>query len=121
MGTVNDTLRTSVIADAVTNLNRLDIRTSGGAGVLATFTITWAAGAAGVQEVQSTPVSTTASAGGTAAEARLYKNDATPDEQITGLTVGTGSEDVVIDNTTIANGQTINLTAGSLTFPAATT
>ena len=116
MATMNDLLRTSVIADAVSNLDRLDILDA--AVVLATFTITWAAGAAGVQAVQSTPVSTTAGAAGDAALADLYNNAASPDEKITGLTVGTGGTQVIIDNVTIANGQTVNLTACTLTMPA---
>lgn len=116
MGTVNTALRNSIIADGVTNLNRLEILD--GAVVLATFTIAWAAGTAGVQEVQSTPIAVTAGDTGTADLARLYKDDATPDEQITALTVGTSGTDVIIDNTSITSGQTVNLTALSLTFPA---
>lgn len=119
MATINDALRTSLAADAVGNFDRLDIIESAGPTTLVTFTITWAAGAAGVQEVQSTPVEGTAGATGTADEATLYKNDATPDEQITGLTVGTSGTDVTIDNTSISNGQTVNLTSLSITMPAA--
>ena len=117
MATINDNLRTSLIADAVANFDRLDIATSADA-VLVTFTITWAAGAAGVQEVQSTPVAGTAGATGTAAKARLYKSNATPDEQITDLTVGTSGTDVIIDNVSISDTQTVNLSSLTLTMPA---
>jgi len=116
MATINTALRNSIIADVVSNLDRLDILD--GAAVLTTFIITWAAGAAGVQEVQSTPVASTAGGSGDADLANLYNNAASPDEQITGLTVGVGAEQVVIDNVTIASGQTVNLTAMSLTMPA---
>ncbi len=117
MATLNDAVRISMIADGVTNFNRLDILD--GAVVLATFTIAWAAGAAGVQAVQSTPISVSASAGGVADLAVLYKDDDIPDERLTGLSVGTGAEDVTIDNVNISNGQTVNLTALTLTMPAA--
>jgi hypothetical protein len=118
MASINDTLRTSLIADAVASLDRLEVL-DGSSNVLVTFTITWSAGSAGVQAVASTPVSGTAGAAGTAAAARLYNNAGSPDEQITGLTVGTSGTDVTIDNTSISNGQTVNLTSLSLTMPAA--
>ncbi len=117
MATLNDAVRTSMIADAVTNFNRLDILD--GAAVLVTFTISWSAGAAGVQAVSGLPDSENATAAGDADGAVLYESTDTPDERLTGLTVGTGAEDVTIDNVSIANGQTVNLTALSLTMPAA--
>lgn len=116
MADLNDAVRISMIADAVTNFNRLEILDA--AVVLVTFTITWAAGAAGVQAVASTPVAQNAVAAGDADLARLFKDDDIPDEQLTGLTVGTSGTDVIIDNVTIANGQTVNLTALTLTMPA---
>ena len=118
MADLNTALRNSVAADSVANLDRLEVLHSDGSTTLVTFTITWAAGAAGVQEVQSTPVAATAAAAGTATTARLYKSDSTPDEQITGLTVGTSGTDVTIDNTSISNGQTVNLTSLSITTPS---
>jgi hypothetical protein len=118
MADLNDALRTSIAADAVASLDRLEIL-DGSLNTLVTFTITWGAGSAGVQEVQSTPVEGTAGAAGTAASARLYNNAGSPDEQITGLTVGTSGTDVTIDNTSISNGQTVNLTSLSITMPAA--
>jgi hypothetical protein len=106
-----------MIADGVSNFNRLDVLD--GAAVLVTFTIAWSAGAAGVQEVSGVPLSENAIAAGDADGAVAYKDDDTPDERLTGLTVGTGAEDVTIDNVSIANGQTVNLTGFSLTMPAA--
>ena len=117
MATLNDLVRTSMIADGVSNFDRLDILDA--AVVLVTFTIAWAAGAAGIQEVQSVPIAQAAIATGTADLANLYKSTASPDEKLTGLSVGTGAEDVTIDNVSISNGQTVNLTAFSLTMPAA--
>lgn len=117
MADLNTNLVNSIAADAVANLDRLEILD--GVTTLVTFTITWAAGAAGVQAVQSTPVASTAAAGGTADGARLYNNAASPDEQVTGLTVTAsgGGGDVTIDNTSISNGQTVNLTSLSITMP----
>ncbi len=116
MADLNDAVRISMIADAVANFNRLEILD--GVVVLATFTIAWAAGAAGVQAVSGLPDSVTAVAAGDADLARLFEATDTPDEQLTGLTVGTGAEDVTIDNVSISSGQTVNLTALSLTMPA---
>lgn len=121
MADLNTALRNSIAADAIANLNTLEVLHSDGTTVLVTFTITWGAGAAGVQEVQSTPVEATAAAAGTATTARIRKSDDTPDERITGLTVTAsgGGGDVEIDNTSISNGQTVNLTSLSITMPAA--
>jgi hypothetical protein len=115
----NNTATRDALSDAAAALfNRLDIRTAGGAGVLVTYTITWGSSATGAVAVASTPVAGTASATGTAAEARLYHNVNT--EEITGLTVATSGADVTIDNTSITDGQTVNLTGFTYTTPSAT-
>ena len=115
MATLNTALVNSMAADAVQNLDTLEVRDSGNT-VLVSFSITWGAGSAGVQEVQSTPVSGTASAAGTADNARFYDSGASG-EELTGLTVGTSGTDVTIDNTSISSGQTVNLTSASITMP----
>lgn len=118
MATNNTTFRNSQSDNAASKFNRLDIRTTGGATVLATFTITWGAAASGAASVASTPVSTTGAATGTAAEARLYHS--TGSDEISGLTVGTSGTDVTVDNTSIASGQNVDLTSFTYTTPAST-
>ena len=58
----------------------------------------------------------TATGTGTAAEARIRDSDA--NDIITGLTVGTGSEDVVLNTTSITTGDTVAYSAGTITMPA---
>lgn len=120
MASLNTTIQNALAARAVQNFDRLEILE--GATVIATFDITWGAGSDGVQEVQSTPVETTASDGTSTGVdgARLYDSGASG-EELTGLTVtGTGGGgDVEIDNTSVSNGQTVNLTALSITMPSA--
>lgn len=118
MATNNTTFRNTLSDAAAGVFNRMDIRTSGGAGVLVTFTITWGSSSSGAVAVASTPVAGTASGTGTAAEARLYHS--TGGDEISGLTVATSGADVTIDNTSITSGQTVNLTAFTYTTPAST-
>lgn len=118
MATNNTTFRNTLSDAAAGVFNRMDIRTSGGAGVLVTFTITWGSSSSGAVAVASTPVAGTASGTGTAAEARLYHSSGS--DEISGLTVATSGADVTIDNTSITSGQTVNLTAFTYTTPAST-
>ena len=118
MATKNDTFRNSQADNAASLFNRLDIRTSGGASTLATFTITWGSAASGAVAVASTPVSATASATGTAAEARLYHSSGS--DEISGLTVGTSGTDITVSNTSITSGQDVELSSFTFTEPSAT-
>lgn len=118
MATNNTTFRNTLSDAAAGVFNRLDIRTSGGATTLATFTITWGSSATGAVAVASTPVSTTGLADGTAAEARLYHS--TGGDEISGMTVATSGADVTIDNTSIVTSQNVNLTSFTYTTPAST-
>lgn len=115
MADLNTTLADSMAADAVDNLDTLEIRDSDD-NVLVSFSITWGSDGTGVQEVQSTPVESTAGDDGDADNARFYDSGASG-EEITGLTVGTSGTDVTIDNTSISSGQTVNLTSASITMP----
>jgi hypothetical protein len=58
-------------------------------------------------------VSGTASAGGTAAEARIKDGNGTI--VISGLTVGTTGADINLDSVSITSGQTVTLTTGTIT------
>lgn len=58
----------------------------------------------------------TAAASGTAAAARVKNGDGTV--VISGLTVGTSDADLVMDSVSITAGQTVTLTAGTITHAA---
>lgn len=94
---------------------------SGATGVLATIslpkpsvTIT-----GGVATIAGVPLSTTSSAAGTAAKAEV--RDSAGNVVITGLTVGGTAEgtasgkDIVLNASTIAAGQTVTLSSGTVT------
>ena len=84
--------------------------------VLATITLNDPSGTVtnGVLTLSGTPLSdTSADADGTAAAARIRDSD--NNDVITGLTVGTGSEDIVLDSVSITTGQTVTITSGTIT------
>jgi hypothetical protein len=104
--------------DAGAAAGKIEIGTSGMATVCATFTLSdpsAAAASGGVWTMSGAPKSTTASASCTAAEARL--RDSNNNNVITGLTVTAtgGGGNITLDNTSIANGQTVNLTGFTIT------
>ena len=61
------------------------------------------------------PKSGTASATGTAAAARIKDGAGTPNNVITGLTVGTSGSDINLNSTSITSGQTVTLSSGVIT------
>lgn len=69
--------------------------------------------AAGVLTFSGMPKSGTATGAGAAAIARIL--DSTDTVVAEGLTVGTVGTDIIIDNTNIAVGQTVNITSGAIT------
>jgi hypothetical protein len=88
---------------------------SGGTGVLATialpnpaFTVSGA-----VATLQGVPLSVNASATGTAAKAELRNNAGTM--VVDGLTVGVGTGDIQLNSVSIVSGQSVAITAGTLT------
>lgn len=95
----------------------LKIFTAAEATLLATLTLSDPSGtiAAKVLTFSGMPKSTTAVATGTAATARF--EDSTAVVVANGLTVGTSGTDVIIDNVSINSGQTVNLTAATITHP----
>jgi hypothetical protein len=88
---------------------------SGSTGVLASFTLGTTPGtvSSGVLTVSGTPLTATASATGTAAKAEFRDNSG--NVIVTGLTVGTSAADIIINATAISAGQTVTLSAGSIT------
>ena len=94
----------------------LEIGTTGMATVLATFGLDANGGVVtgavwDLEPFDVNPVS--AGDTGVAAEAQIKDSGTTV--QISGLTVGTGSEDIVLDNTSINSGQDVELTAATIT------
>jgi hypothetical protein len=78
----------------------------------------WAAAAsAGSKSFSGTPLSTTGLAAGTAGYYRLLDNAGTT-AHMQG-TVGTSGTDMIIDNTSIAVSQTVNITGWTFTEPGA--
>ena len=90
---------------------------SGGTGVLATIPLstTPATVSGDVLTLSGVPLSATASATGTAALAELRNNAGTV--IVGGLTVGTSGTNVIISNVSITSGQTVQVTAGTITHP----
>ena len=88
---------------------------SGGTGVLATIALGTTPGtvSGAVLTLSGTPLSTTASASGTAALAEFRNNSGTT--IVSGLTVGTSGTDIVLNSTTITSGQTVTVTSGTIT------
>jgi hypothetical protein len=112
-------LRTTRMTAVLTALDiganaKLVIMTSADA-VLATITLADPSATVtnGVLTLAGVPLSATASGTGTAAKAKLVTSaDA---DVVTGLTVGTGSENIVLGTTSINTGNTVTLTAGTIT------
>lgn len=92
----------------------VEILTSGDA-LLATFGLSASGGtvATDTWTLAFDATTVTASGTGTAAKAQIKTSGGTAN--ITGLTVGTGSEDIVIDNTSISSGQDVAI-SGSATI-----
>ena len=90
---------------------------SGATGVLATINLstTPATVSGDTLTISGVPLSTTASATGTAALAELRNNAGTV--IVGGLTVGTSGTNVIISSTSITSGQTVQVTSGTITHP----
>jgi len=115
---VKDDRMTAVVTqiDAGAGAGKLEIGTAAMGTVLATITLAdpSATVSGGVLTLSSTPRSdTSADASGTAAAARIRDSD--NNDVITGLTVGTGSEDIVLDSVSITAGQTVTINSGTIT------
>lgn len=86
--------------------------------VLASYTLAsdWAAAASGgSKSFSNTPLSTTGLAAGTAAHYRAYASDGTTCHMQGTVTATGGGGDMTADNTSIAVGQTVNITSWSIT------
>jgi hypothetical protein len=76
----------------------------------------WAAAAAsGAKALNNLPLSVTATAGGTIGHYRIYDNAGTTCHEQGTVTATGGGGDVTVDNTSVASGQTVNITAKTQT------
>jgi hypothetical protein len=88
---------------------------SGATGVLATITLPNPASSVSgdVLTLLGVPLSAAASASGTAAKAEIRNNAGTV--IVGNLSVGTSASDVIVNTTTVTSGQTVTVTAGTVT------
>lgn len=96
----------------------LEIGTANMATVLATFTLSATAGSvSGVNWTLEFVANTVAAAAsGTAAAARIKRSVANGGAaEITGLTVGTASADIIVNNVTVVSGQDVTLNSAVIT------
>jgi len=112
------TARMNAVVTALGSSAKLQIGTAGMATILATIVLDATAGTVsnGVLTLSGMPKNVAASAAGVAAAARLRTSGDV--DIITGLTVGTSGTDIIIDNTNIASGQTVNVTSVVITHAA---
>ena len=96
----------------------IEICTAAFAAVLITFTLSDPAStvATDTLTLEGMPKAANASAGGTAAVARIKESGGAV--VVNNLTVGTTGTDVIISNTTITNGAAYSLTAGTIVHAA---
>lgn len=92
----------------------LEIGTAGMASVLATFGLSASGGTISTDTwtIVFDESTVTASATGTAAEARIVTSGASND--LTGLTVGLAASDINLDSTSITSGQSVTLSSATI-------
>ena len=101
--------------DEGTGAGKLKIR-DGSNNILATFTLADPCGtvSGAMLTFDFDPnISVTAGANGTATNAIITDSD--DETKISGLTVGVGTGDIQLDSTSITSGQTVTITAGTIT------
>ena len=101
--------------DAGAGAGKLKIYTAAYASLLVEIALNDPCGtvASGILTFTGLPKSGVAGNNGVAAIARL--TDSTDTLVADGITVGTVGTDIIIDNTNIANGQTVNFNSGTIT------
>lgn len=109
--------RLQVVIDAIdagTGAGKLEIMSAGGT-VLATVPLADPCGtvSAGVLTFTMPQSDSSADATGTATQARIRDSDNT--DVVTGLTVGVGSEDIVLDSASITAGQVVTINTATIT------
>lgn len=109
------TARMNAIVSIAGSGAKLEIGTAGMTTILASFTFGSVIGTVSGDTLtfSGLPLSdTSADATGTAAEARIRTSGNV--DIITGLTVSSTSGNIILDNTSINAGQTVNLTSGTI-------
>jgi hypothetical protein len=117
---IETTIGTAAKVRILTGTQPATCATAESGSLLVAYTLAsdWAANAAsGVKAFNSTPIAGTASGTGTAGYYRITDNAGTTCHEQG--TVGTSGTDVIIDNASIVSGQTVNITAWSVTEPGA--
>lgn len=111
--------RLQAVADLIDagTAGKLKIGTAGMGTVLATFTLADPCGtvAAGVLTFDFDPDISDVSADNTGTAAAAIITDSADTTVVSGLTVGTSGTDIVLNNTSIAAGQQVDLTTGTIT------
>lgn len=113
MATKNAALRNKMADDFAALWNTGTLQILDGVTVLATFTLSATAfAAAALGKVSAEDLPKSVAAGGTpgTADNAILTSTGAGTYVLSGLTVGTSAADVIIDNTSIAAGQTVNLT-----------
>jgi len=118
LASLKSTRMTAVInaMDVNASAGFIEICTAAYAAVLCTITFSKPSfsESGGVITMLSPPKSNTASGTGTAAVARI-KDGGTTNVVVNNLTVGTSASDIILNSTSITSGQTVTLTAGTIT------
>jgi hypothetical protein len=108
--------RLDAVTTQIGTAGKLEIGTAAMASILVTINLNnpaAAASASGVLTLSGFPKTAAASAGGTAAAARI-RTGANVDI-ITGLTVGTSASDINLDSTNISSGQNVTINSAAIT------
>lgn len=117
---IESSLGTAAKVRVLTGTQPATCATAESGSLLAAWTLAsdWSAAASGgTKSLSSTPLSTTAGATGTAGYFRLTDNAGTTCHMQG--SVGTSGTDLIIDNASITNGQTVQITSWTWTAPGA--
>jgi hypothetical protein len=116
---LKDTRMTAVITalDTASGFATIDIASSAGftSGILVTITLAKPSFTEASEAITmaGAPKSGTAGATGTATQARI--KDGAGTVVVSGLTVGTSAADIILNSTSITNGQTVTLSSAVIT------
>ncbi len=119
---IESTIGTSAVLKIRTLSPPADCAAADVGSVLVSYSLAsdWAANAAtGSKAWSGTPIAGTASGTGTAAHFRLYASNGTTCHMQGTVTATGGGGDAEIDNTSINNGQAVNITGWTWTAPGA--
>ena len=122
LNTWETTLGTSIRVRIYSGSKPATVGTAASGDLLVEYTLAsdWAAAAAsGAKTLNSLPVAGTATETGTAGYYRLVASDGTTVHEQGTVTATGGGGDMTISNTSITDGQTVNITGYTITAPRA--